>query len=284
MAPKTILITGATSGIGRATAESLAQQGAQVVLVGRNHAKTEAAVDAIRRATGNASVDCLLADLSVQAQVRALAEQFRARYPRLDVLINNAGGVFRYRRLTADGLEMTFALNHLSYFLLTNLLLDTLVASGPARIVNVASRAGVRLRGLDFDDLQSARRYFGFTAYARSKLANLLFTFELARRLAGTGVTANAMHPGLVATGFGAQNGRLWQWLYVYINAVGRTPAQGADTLTYLATSPEVEGVTGQFYFERRPLRSSPASYDEAAARRLWDISMRLTGLPAAAH
>jgi NAD(P)-dependent dehydrogenase (short-subunit alcohol dehydrogenase family) len=280
MAPKTILITGATSGIGRAAAESLAQQGAHVVVVGRNPAKTEATVDAIRGASGNASVDFLLADLSVQAEVRALAEQVRARYPRLDVLINNAGGVFRHRTLTADGLEMTFALNHLSYFLLTNLLLDTLKASGPARIINVASRAGVRLRGLDFDDLQSARGYFGFTAYARSKLANLLFTFELARRLAGTEVTANAMHPGLVATGMGAQNGRLWQWMYLFVNAVGRTPAQGADTLTYLATSPEVEGVTGQFYFERRPLRSSPASYDEAAARRLWDISARLTGLP----
>jgi NAD(P)-dependent dehydrogenase (short-subunit alcohol dehydrogenase family) len=282
MPPKTILITGATSGIGRVAAESLAQQGAQVVLVGRNPAKTEAAVDEIRRATGNVAVDYLLADLSKQTEVRRLAEEFKRRYARLDVLVNNAGGVFRQRTLTADGREMTFALNHLSYFLLTNLLLDTLVASAPARIVNVASRAHMSARGLNFDDLDSARGYFGFSAYARSKLANILFTYELARRLAGTRVTANAMHPGLISTGFGANNGPLWALLYVFINALGRSPAQGADTLIYLAASPAVEGVTGQYFYQRKARRSSAASHDAAAARRLWDVSARLVGLPEA--
>lgn len=277
MTAKTILITGATSGIGRVAAESLAQQGAQVVLVGRNPAKTEATVAEIKRATGNASVSHLLADLSEQAQVRGLAAQFLSRYPRLDVLINNAGGVFRQRRLTADGREMTWALNHLSYFLLTNLLLDRLLASGPARIINVSSNAHRRVRGLDFDDLEGARSYWGFRAYARSKLANVLFTYELARRLAGTAVTANALHPGLIRTGFGANNGRLWALLYVFINALGRTPAQGADTLIYLASSPAVEGLTGQYFYKRQARPSSGASYDQAAARRLWTVSEQET-------
>lgn len=277
MTAKTILITGATSGIGRVAAESLAQQGAQVVLVGRNPAKTEATVAEIKRATGNASVSHLLADLSEQAQVRGLAAQFLSRYPRLDVLINNAGGVFRQRRLTADGREMTWALNHLSYFLLTNLLLDRLLASGPARIINVSSNAHRRVRGLDFDDLEGARSYWGFRAYARSKLANVLFTYELARRLAGTAVTANALHPGLIRTGFGANNGRLWALLYVFINALGRTPAQGADTLIYLASSPAVEGLTGQYFYKRQARPSSGASYDQAAARRLWAVSEQET-------
>lgn len=280
MTTKTILITGATSGIGRVAAESLAQHGAQVVVVGRNPAKTEATVAEIRRATGNPAVDFLLADLSVQAQVRGLAKQFQSRYPRLDVLINNAGGIFRTRTLTADGREMTFALNHLSYFLLTNLLLETLIASGPARIVNVSSNAHRRVRALNFDDLEGAQGYAGLTAYSASKLANVMFTYALARRLAGTRVTANAMHPGLVSTGFGANNGRMWALIYVLVNAIGRSPAQGADTLIYLATSPEVEGVTGQYFYERQARRTSPASYDEAAAKRLWDASAQFVGLP----
>ncbi len=277
MPPKTILITGATSGIGRVAAESLAQQGAHVVLVGRNAAKTEAAVAEIKRATGNASVDYLLADLSEQSQVRALAEQFLSRYPRLDVLINNAGGIFGTRRLTAEGREMTWALNHLNYFQITHLLLDRLLASGPARIINVASNAHRRVPGLNFDDLESARGYSAFGAYGRSKLANVLFTYELARRLANTPVTANTLHPGLIRTGFGANNGPLWAMLYVFINALGRTPAQGADTLIYLAASPAVEGLTGQYFHERQAKPSSPASYDEAAARRLWQVSAEAT-------
>lgn len=277
MTAKTVLITGATSGIGRVAAESLARQGAQVVVVGRNPAKTEATVADIRRATGNNSVDYLLADLSQVAEVRALAQQFQSRYARLDVLLNNAGGVFAKRTLTADGREMTWALNHLSYFLLTNLLLDTLRASGPARIVNVASNAHRRVRALDFDNLEGARGYSAFGAYAASKLANVLFTYQLARRLAGTPITVNAMHPGLVATGFGAGNGRLWAVLYVFINALGRTPAQGADTLIWLASAPDVADVSGQYFYERQARKTSPASYDEAAARRLWEVSEEMT-------
>ncbi len=278
MTAKTILITGATSGIGRVAAESLARDGAHVVVVGRNPAKTAATVAEIKQATGGyASVDFLLADLSVQAEVRRLAGEFQSRYPRLDVLINNAGGIFRERRLTADGQEMTWALNHLSYFLLTNLLLDTLLASGPARIINVASNAHRRVPRLNFDNLDGAQGYAGFGAYGHSKLANVLFTYELARRLAGTPVTVNAMHPGLIRTGFGANNGRLWQLMYVVINALGRTPAQGADTLIYLAASPDVAGVTGQYFHERQAKPSSAASLDEAAAKRLWQVSAQAT-------
>ena len=280
MPRKLILITGATSGIGRVAAESLARQGAHVVLVGRSPAKTEAAVAEIRRATGSPAVDYLLADLSVQAEVRRLAAEFRGRYPRLDVLVNNAGGIYRWRQLSADGRELTFALNHLSYFLLTNLLLDTLRASAPARIVNVASNAHKRVPGLNLADLEGAQAYSGLGAYAASKLANILFTYELARRLTGTGVTANALHPGLIRTGFGANNGRLWQLLYVFINALGRTPAQGAETVIQLASSPEVAGVTGQYFHERQARRSSPASYDEATARRLWELSAAMVGQP----
>jgi retinol dehydrogenase 12 len=209
------LVTGATSGIGRVTAEVLAQRGATVIVVGRNPNKTAQAVAAIQAATGNANVESLLADLSVQAQVRALAAQFLAHHSRLDVLLNNAGAVFGARQETADGLEMTFALNHLSYFLLTNLLLDTLKATarehGGARIVNVASNSHRRVAGLRFDDLQGRSGYFGYRAYGASKLANVLFNLELSRRLAGSGVTANAVHPGLVSTGFGGNN-RQWYW------------------------------------------------------------------------
>ena len=283
MSNKIMLITGTTSGIGRVAAESLAQQGAHVVLVGRNPAKTEAAVADIRRATGSTAVDYLLADLSVQAEVRRLADQFHSRYPRLDVLVNNAGGIFRLRQLSPDGRERTLALNHLSYFLLTHLLLDALRASAPARIVNVASNAHRLVRGLNLDDLDSAQGYSGFGVYASSKLANILFTYELARRLEGSGVTANALHPGLIRSGFGANNGRLWQLIYVFINALGRTPAQGAQTVIHLAASAEVEGLTGQYFAERQARRSSPASYDEATARRLWEISARMVQLPATA-
>jgi NAD(P)-dependent dehydrogenase (short-subunit alcohol dehydrogenase family) len=278
------LITGATSGIGRVTAEALARRGATVVIAGRSPEKTAQTVAAIKAATGSAKVEGLLADLSVQSRVRALAAQFLSRYSRLDVLANNAGAIFFSRQETADGLEMTFALNHLSYFLLTNLLLDTLKATakehGRARIVNVASGAHRRAAGLRFDDLQFRKGYSGYGAYAASKLANLLFNLELSRRLAGSGVTANAMHPGLVSTGF-AGNNRQWFWRLAYaaINRVGRTPEQGADTLIYLATAPEVAQVSGRYFFDRKAVAASPAARDEAAARRLWAISEQLTGL-----
>jgi NAD(P)-dependent dehydrogenase (short-subunit alcohol dehydrogenase family) len=285
---KICLVTGATSGIGRVAAQSLAARGARVLVVGRGPEKTTATVAAIQQATGNPLVEGLLADLSRQSQVRALAEQVQARYPRLDVLVNNAGAVFATRQETEDGLEMTFAVNHLAYFLLTNLLLGNLqvaaAAHGEARIVNVASGAHRRVPGLDFDDLQSTRRYSALPVYGASKLANLLFTSELARRLtqAGTGVTANAMHPGLVHTGFGSNN-RRWYWrlVYFFINGAGRTPEQGADTVIYLATAPELTGVTGQYFNERMPIAPSAAARDPEAARRLWQVSERLTGLAA---
>jgi NAD(P)-dependent dehydrogenase (short-subunit alcohol dehydrogenase family) len=278
------LITGATSGIGRVTAEALARLGATLVIVGRSPEKTAQTVAAIKAATGNPNVEGLLADLSVQSQVRALAAQFLARYSRLDVLVNNAGAIFFSRQENADGLEMTFALNHLGYFLLTNLLLDTLKATarehGRARIVNVASGAHRRVPGLRFDDLQSRNGYTGYGAYGASKLANLLFNLELSRRLAGSGVTANAVHPGLVSTGF-AGNNRQWylRLAYAVINRVGRTPEHGAETLIYLATAPEVAQVSGRYFFDRQVAPTSTAARDEAAARRLWDVSEQLTGL-----
>jgi len=285
---KTVLVTGATSGIGRATAQNLAARGARVAIVGRSPEKTDATVAAIRHSTGNSAVEGLLADLSRQSQVRALAEQVQARYPQLDVLVNNAGALFATRQETADGLEMTLAVNHLAYFLLTNLLLDNLQAAaaahGAARIINVASGAHQRVRGLDFDDLQSTRHYSMFPVYGASKLANLLFNSELARRLAraGSAVTANAMHPGLVHTGFGSNN-RDWYWrlAYVFLNRAGRTPEQGADTIIYLATAPELAAVTGQYFFERQPITPSAAARDPVAARRLWAVSEQLTGLAA---
>lgn len=278
MKDKVVLITGATNGIGRVAALELAKMGARVVIVGRSREKTEAVRQEILAAGGNA--DSLLADLSALDEVRRLAAEFRARYDRLDVLVNNAGAIFARRQATADGYEMTFALNHLNYFLLTHLLLDVLKASAPARIVNVSSDAH-RSAQMNFDDLQHENSYgmSGFQAYGRSKLANVLFTYELARRLAGTSVTANALHPGFVATGFGRNMPGLMNRVMGIMHRFAITPEQGAQTLIYLASSPEVEGVTGKYFDKNRPVRSSPASYDETAQKRLWDISERLAGL-----
>jgi NAD(P)-dependent dehydrogenase (short-subunit alcohol dehydrogenase family) len=273
---KVCLVTGATSGIGLVTAGALARQGAITILVARNAGRGAAVVERIRQATGNLQVEMLLADLSAQADIRRLAREFQSRYPRLDVLVNNAGALFSRRALSADGIEMTWALNHLAYVLLTALLLETLRATAPARIVNVSSDAHRRAR-LDFDNLQGQQRYGGWQAYARSKLANVLFTYELARRLAGTGVAANAVHPGFVATNFGRQNRSLTALLFRALQrVVALSPEQGADTVIYLATSPEVEGVTGQYFVKRRAVRSSPASYDVQAAQRLWQLSTEL--------
>jgi retinol dehydrogenase-14 len=279
MRGKVCLVTGATSGIGRETALGLAACGATTVLAARDEARAKTTVDAIRRETGNAEVDYVLADLAEQAQIRRMAEQVLDRYPRLDVLVNNAGAMFWRRHVTADGLEMTFALDHLAPFLLTNLLLDRLKASAPARIVTVASAAheGVRI---PFDDLQQTRTpYRPLRVYGQAKLANLLFTYELARRLTDTGVTANTLHPGFVATNFAQGHGSVMKALMLLTRPFSIGPKEGAKTSIYLASSPEVEGVTGHYFIECRPARSSAASYDEAAARRLWQISMRLTGL-----
>jgi NAD(P)-dependent dehydrogenase (short-subunit alcohol dehydrogenase family) len=279
MHDKVCLVTGATDGIGKVTARVLVERGAHVIVVGRKQAKTEKVVAEIKQKTGRDTVDYLLADFASLAETRQLVAQFQARYDRLDVLVNNAGTMLVSRQETADHLETTFAVNHLGYFLLTNLLLDVLIASAPARIINVCSDAHVG-RELDFDDLQMVQHYQGMEAYGRSKLANLYFTYELARRLDGTGVTVNTVHPGFVGTNIGADNipllGKPIKWL---INLLAMSPEKGAQTSIYLATSPEVTGVTGKYFVNCQPIPSSPISYDETAARRLWQISEELAGL-----
>jgi NAD(P)-dependent dehydrogenase (short-subunit alcohol dehydrogenase family) len=278
MAGKVCLITGGTNGIGKSTALTLAKMGATVVIVGRNAAKTAQVVEEIQVASGNAQVAALLADLSSQQAVRGLAAEFKSQYTRLDVLLNNAGAAFMKRELSVDGIEMTLALNHLAYFLLTNLLLDTLRASAPARIINVSSDAH-KGGQIDFDNLQGERSY-GFKAYGNSKLANILFTQELARRLQGTGVTVNALHPGFVATGFGKNNGGVMAALIsIFTPLIGRSPAKGAETSVYLATSPSVAGVTGKYFFDSHEIAAAPQANDAAVARKLWDVSAELTHL-----
>jgi NAD(P)-dependent dehydrogenase (short-subunit alcohol dehydrogenase family) len=249
-----------------------------VVIVARHAERGAATVHRITQATGNAHVELLLADLSVQAQVRQLATAFQQRFDRLDVLLNNAGAIFTRRSLSADGLEMTLALNHLNYFLLTHLLLDTLKASAPARIINVASNAHHGGQ-INFADLQGERHYSGWRAYCQSKLANILFTYELTRRLDGIDITANTVHPGFVATGFGHNNPGLFALFIRMAQLAALSPAQGAETLIYLASSPTVQGVTGEYFVKKRPIRSSKASYDQAIARRLWQLSEPMTGL-----
>ena len=276
---KICLVTGATSGIGRATAATLASLGAEVILVGRNPQKAERVAADIRAASGNPNVHVLLADFTDLDQVRALAATFRERFPRLDVLINNAGAVFLRRELTPYGVEKTFLVNHLAPFLLTNLLLDALHVSPAGRIVNVSSEAH-RSGVLQLDDLPMDQGYGGLQAYARSKLANILFTRELARRLAGTPITANAVHPGVVATAIWrvglAPLDRLVRWV---VKPFMLSPEQGADTILYLATSPEVEGVSGQYFIKRRAVSPAPAAQDDETARRLWEVSAHLVGL-----
>jgi len=274
------MVTGATSGIGKVTARVLAELGAHVVFVGRNEQKAAHTVHQINQKTGRDSAEFMLADFASLAATRALAAWFRGTHRRLDVLVNNAGAMFMRRQESQDGIEMTFAVNHLGYFLLTNLLLDLLKASAPARIVNVSSIAHEGTE-LDFDDLECRKNYAGMKAYGRSKLANLLFTYELARRLEGSGVTVNALHPGFVATNIGANNIPLFRrpikWL---INRAAKNVEEGAQTSIYLASSPEVEGVTGKYFVDCKPVPSSAASYDEAAAHRLWQISAEMVGLP----
>jgi retinol dehydrogenase-12 len=281
MAGKICLVTGATSGLGKATARALADEGATLIVVGRHPEKGAATVQQIKQQTGNPEIEFVCADLSSQRAIRQLAQQFQAHHPRLDVLVNNAGAWFTKRQESVDGIEMTFALNHLGYFLLTNLLLDTLMASAPARVINVASYGHKRGR-LNFDDLQGKARYRGMRAYRQSKLANVMFTYELARRLAGTGVTANAINPGLVATHFGFNNLRMLpdglagRLLRLY-RSVGTSAEQGAQTIICLATSPKVEGITGRYFEKEQAVPSSAASYDVVAANRLWQVSEAMT-------
>jgi retinol dehydrogenase-12 len=276
---KICLVTGATLGIGKETSLGLARKGAHVVIVGRDEARTSETAVRMARESGNPQVDFLVADLSSQAEVRRLAAAFDSRYPRLDVLVNNAGAVFTRREVTVDGFERTWALNHLAYFLLTRLLLDKLAASAPARIVNVASRAHER-GTVDFDNLQGEEKYSAARAYGQSKLANVLFTFALARRLAGKGATANCLHPGVVATGFGRNTPGLFKTLISLAKPILLTPEQGAATSIYLASSPEVANVSGEYFAKRRPTTSSKQSRDIALQERLWELSERHTAKP----
>jgi NAD(P)-dependent dehydrogenase (short-subunit alcohol dehydrogenase family) len=282
MSGKTVLITGGTGGIGKATAIGLAALGARVAITGRNLGRAEAAAADIRGTTGNPNVDAFGADLSSQVEVRRLAAEVLEAYTRLDVLINNVGGFWATRHVTADGLEHTFAVNHLAAYLLTNLLLARLKASAPARVVTVASNAQ-SLGKIDFEDLQGERRYSGQTAYNQSKLADVMFTYELARRLEGTGVTATVLHPGVVRTGFGSEDpSRIFKLLVPLWRPFMKTPLDGATTSIYLASSPEVAGVTGMYFADSRPQTSNKTSYDEAAAARLWQVNAGLVGLTSA--
>lgn len=272
---KTVLISGATNGIGLATARELARLGAQTVIVSRDAGKCALVAEQIKQDTGNAEVTFIAADLSTSDGVQHTAHEFKKRHTRLDVLLNNAGGFFFSRQLSANGIEMTFALNHLNYFHLTILLLDILKTSGAARIINVSSDAHEGAK-INFDDLQYAKHYQGFTAYGQSKLANVLFTYELARKLEGTKLTTNALHPGHVATEIAKNNGWLFKAGKSLQNLFLIKPEQGAQTSIYLACSPEVEGVTGKYFNESKPVPSNPASYNRAAAERLWQVSLEM--------
>lgn len=280
MAGKTVLVTGGTGGIGKATASGLAVLGADVAVTGRDRARTEAAAESIRAASGNGGVRAFAADLSVQSEVRRLAADVLDTYPRLDVLVNNVGGFWAHRHVTADGLERTFALNHVAGFLLTNLLLDRLKASAPSRVVTVSS--GAQSMGtIDFDDLQGERRYSGQRAYNQSKLANVVFTFELARRLEGSGVTATVLHPGVVRTAFSAEDpAPFLRWLLPLARPFMKSPAAGARTSIYLASSPDVEGVSGAYFAKGKAKSANRSAYDFAMAARLWQVSADLVGLP----
>ncbi|MEW5739741.1 MAG: SDR family oxidoreductase [Myxococcota bacterium] len=276
---KRVLVTGATAGIGKETAKGLLAHGAEVIIVGRGAEKTRAVAEELQAATGK-RVEYLLADLSSMADVRRLAKDFLARWDTLHVLLNNAGGINLSREVTVDGLERTFATNHLSYFLLTNLLLPALAKGAPARIVNVASDAH-RGQRIDWDDLQAEKSYSQFKVYGRSKLMNILFTRELARRVKDLGITANALHPGVVATNFLAKPG-LWGVAGKVAGLFMLSPAQGAQTSIYLASSPEVANVTGGYFAKSKPHTPTAEALDDAAAKRLWEVSERLTGLNAA--
>jgi NAD(P)-dependent dehydrogenase (short-subunit alcohol dehydrogenase family) len=275
MNEKVVLITGATSGIGKLAAIRIAKRGPTVVIVARDPNRGKDAVNEIIQKSGNRSVDLLMADLASQAEIRRVAAEFLAKYARLDVLINNAGLAVGARTKNADGIEMTFAVNHLAYFLLTELLLDRLKASAPARIINVSSEAHRRVVP-DFENLQGEKKFSGFAAYSITKYCNILFTYELSKKLQGSGVTVNAMHPGYLSTGiFRAAPG----FVKFLVKLTAGNPEKGGDALDYLAFAPELDGVSGKYFNGKREVASSPASQDRAAAERLWKLSSELTGV-----
>ncbi len=272
---KTVLVTGGTNGIGRATALELARRGARVSIVGRDEQRCRATRDMILQRTGR-EVAYQVADLSSQAEVRRLAAEFLGANDRLDVLVNNAGAIIRDREESVDGMEMTLALNHLAPFLLTSLLIDVIRSSSPARIVNVSSLAHI-LGRIDFDDLQTRNGYSAMKAYSQSKLANILFTNGLAEMLEGTRVTANSLHPGIVDSGFGRLKGGRRAG-FGLMNALGISPERGAETSIFLASSPEVEGVAGKYWAKKRVRTPSRRARDTMVAKRLWTVSEGLTG------
>lgn len=277
---RTMVVTGGTAGIGRETVLRLVGQGADVLFVGRNQQKADAVLAETMR-LGGGEATFLAGDLSSLADIRRVAAEIRARLPKLDVLVNNAGAIFTRRHLSVDGIEMTFALNHLNYFLLTRELLPLLQDSRAARIVNVASAAHVGAR-VDFDDLQGARRFRAWKAYGQSKLCNILFTYELARRLQGSGITANCLHPGFVDSEFGDNNSFLSRIAIQVAKAVGAIGVgDGAKTSVYLATSAAVEGQSGGYYAKSRPAKSTARSHDQLAAHRLWTISEAMVAVGA---
>ena len=276
---KICLITGATAGIGEVAALALAKQGFRVGIVGRNPGKCEATADRIKKEAATPLVDVFVADLASQADVRRLADEVKAKYPRLDVLLNNAGGLFAPRRESVDGIEQTWALNHLAYFLLTDLLLDLLKSTPEARVVSVASDAHRFATKIDFDDVEGKRSFGAWKSYCQSKLANVLFTRELARRLkeSGSTVTANCLHPGFVKTNFGSGEGvGLWAFRQI-ANVMAISAEKGAQTSIYLAGSPEVAGITGEYFSKCRITKPNPAARDDGAAKRLWTLSETMT-------
>jgi NAD(P)-dependent dehydrogenase (short-subunit alcohol dehydrogenase family) len=278
MQQKTVVITGATSGIGLVTAESLAEMGAELILVGRNRVKGETVVNRLRARTGNTKLAFHTADLSSLGAVREIAEEINQRVDKIDVLINNAGAIFMNRQVTIDGFEMTLALNHLSPFLLTHLLLEKIKSAPVSRIVTVSSRAHLFGR-MNFDDLMSERRYSPWQVYGSTKLANILFTYHLANVLKDTSVTANALEPGFVRTNFARSNGGIHKFFMTLVMVLAKSPEVGARTSIFLASSPDVEGTTGKYFANCKAAESSPASYNEVDAARLWEVSLKLTGL-----
>ncbi len=287
MSGKRVLITGATNGIGKASALELAKMGAELIIVGRNPQKTERVMNELKFESSNHNIDMLIADLSSIAEIRKLADDFHAKYDSLDVLLNNAGAIFSDYTQSVDGLEMTFALNHVNYFLLTHLLLNTLKQTaqdkGEARIINVSSGAHQAAGGgMKLDTINDEDGYGSFGAYGKSKLANILFTYELARQLEGTNVSVNALHPGFIATGFGHNMNGLMATLTKGIQKLfAKSEDQGAQTPVYLASSPDVKGVTGKYWDNKKAVKSNTISYDRDEQQKLWDYSLDMTGLTA---
>ena len=282
MTGKTVLITGGTGGIGKAAAIGLASMGARVGITGRDRTRAERAATEIKAESGNPVVDVFVADLSSQGEIRRMADEVLSAYPRLDVLVNNVGGFWAHRHVTSDGLEHTFALNHLAPFLLTSLLLERLTASAPARVVTVAS--GAQSMGkIDFGDLMGERDYSGQRAYNQSKLANVMFTYELARRLEATNVTATALHPGMTNTAFSSEDPARAMAPVVFVaRPFMRSAKKGAETVVYLASSAAVEGVTGSYYANRKAKKSNQSSYDREITGKLWQVSANLVGVAGA--